>query len=77
MTEFVTMVGELSGLLWNNQLRPAFVRLGCEHCLGDSEFWDTPAYSGSPRRGASRVRVVFLIPGCLTASQINEMRRKA
>lgn len=53
MTEFVTVVGELSGLLWNDQLRSALVRLGCGHVLADCEFWDIEAYSGSPRRGVS------------------------
>lgn len=57
VTEFVTVVGELSGLLWNDQLRSALVRLGCGHGLGDYEFWDLETYSGSPRRGVSWVRV--------------------
>lgn len=77
MIEFVTVVGRLSGLLWNGQLRSVFIR----RVVGI--VWGT-VRSGTYKHTLNQLEeeslnlcVILLTPGCLTASQINETRRRA
>ena len=75
MIEFV--VGRISGLLWNGQLRLVFVRRVVGIVWGTVRSGTYKHILNQLEEESLSLCVILLTPGCLTASQIHETRRRA